>query len=273
MQEETAKVEDYLLDRSFTSAIIKCFTTSKANSFENLLEPLQKLLRLSPPIALSLAHPELFSRVLQKLQSGKAVVRLNLLRIVRSICDASDEQGALINIYSLYDAIQRLAETDTAVLVRNMAGELIRSCDEHDKLGKSGGKRRQGRRASASITPPSITNNVSMPPTPTSSRSTQSTRYLVERENRRGVMNAPMPLRSSGREDKTHVGTTSMVNGAGGSKSRLPRTTSGRNSRQSLVSPKKEENIAPTPSPPTFVPSSVPNSRRRRQVSGDPRWT
>ena len=225
-------------------------------------------------MALSLAHPELFSRVLQKLQSGKAVVRLNLLRIVRSICDASDEQGALINIYGLYDAIQRLAETDTAVLVRNMAGELIRSCDDHDKLGKSGGgKRKQGRRASASITPPSITSSVSMPPTPTSSRSTQSTRYFVERENRRSVMNGAMLLRSSGKEDQNDVGTPNSANGISGSKSRLPRTTSSRNSRLSLVSPNKKENIVPTSSPPAIVPSSVPNSRRRRQVSGDPRWT
>ncbi|MCJ1232217.1 hypothetical protein MMC14_000166 [Varicellaria rhodocarpa] len=272
LQEETAKVEDYLLDRSFTNAIIKCFTTSKANSFENLLEPLQKLLRLSPPVALSLAHPELFSRVLQKLQSGKAVVRLNLLRIVRSICDASDEQGALINIYGLYDTIQRLAEADTAVLVRNMAGELIRSCDEHDKLGKSGGKRRQGRRASASITPPSVTSSVSIPQTPTSGRSTQSTRYFVDRENRRSVMNGPMPLRSSGKEDRGPVSTPSLTNGTGPSKSRLPRTTSDRSSRQSLLSPRKEENIVPTISPLANIPSSVPNSRRRRQASGDPRW-
>lgn len=87
-------MEEHLLDGSFTQGIIKCFTTSKANAFENLLEPLQKLLRLSPPIALSLAHPDLFARISQKFQSSKAVVRLNLLRIIRSICDSVDEPGA-----------------------------------------------------------------------------------------------------------------------------------------------------------------------------------
>ncbi|KAK4697163.1 hypothetical protein P7C71_g882, partial [Lecanoromycetidae sp. Uapishka_2] len=134
LQEETAKVEEHLLDGSFPTAIIKCFTTSKANAFESLLEPLQKLLRLSPPVALSLAHPDLFHRILRKLQSNKAVVRLNLLRIVRSICDASEEQGALISRYGLEDTIHKLAENDGAVLVRNMAGELIKSSEMNDRL-------------------------------------------------------------------------------------------------------------------------------------------
>ena len=273
LQEETAKVEEHLLDGSFTNAIIKCFTTSKANSFENLLEPLQKLLRLSPPVALNLAHAELFSRVLQKLQSNKAVVRLNLLRIVRSICDANDEEGALINTYGLYDTIQKLAETDTAVLVRNMAGELIKSCDEHDKLGKSGGKRRQGRRASSSVTPPSMVGSLSMPPTPTSSRSAQSTKYFADRESRqRNMINGPTPFRQMSKDELGTHGTPNLVNSA--SKSRLPRTTSGRNSRQSMLnSPRKEENVMPSPSSHATPSTSMANSRRRRHVSGETRWT
>ena len=70
----------------------------QGDAFENLLEPLQKLLRLSPPVAASLASPELFTRLAQKLNSKKAVVKLNLLRIMRSICDSHEEQGALIHI-------------------------------------------------------------------------------------------------------------------------------------------------------------------------------
>ena len=202
-------------------------------------------------------------------------MRLNLLRIVRSICDASEEQGALINLYGLYDTIQRLAETDTAVLVRNMAGELIKSCDVHDKLGKSGGKRRQGRRASASITPPSAMASLSMPPTPTSTRSSQSTKYFADRESRqRGAMNGPVLLRANGKDELALNGTPTLANGTGASKSRLPRTTSGRNSRQSmLTSPKKEENMVPVPSAQVPPSMSIPNSRRRRQVSGDARWS
>lgn len=117
-------MEEHLLRSGFTDAVVKCFTTSKANAFENLLEPLQKLLRLSPLVAQSLARPDLFYRILQKLNHNKAVIRLNLLRIVRSICESSEEQGGLIRKYGLLPAIEKLAESDSAVLVRNMASEL-----------------------------------------------------------------------------------------------------------------------------------------------------
>lgn len=269
-------MEEHLLEGSFTKAIIKCFTTSKANAFENLLEPLQKLLRLSPPVALTLAHPEMFARIHQKLPSNKALTRLNLLRIVQSICDASDEQGALVNIYGLYDAIQRLAESDSAILVRDMAGKLIKSCEDQEILGKSGGKRRPGRRTSTSTTPPSLGSAQSMPPTPTSSRSSQSTSYFADREARqRSGFNGPIPFRMGSRDEITSNGLATGINGSGMStKSRLPRTTSGRSSRQSLLPSPKKDDIVPASSPILSTASvMVPNSRRRRQASGEVRWT
>src|SRR6187402_1782091 len=119
LQEETAKVEKFLLEGNFTEAIVQCFNAPRASAFDyNLLEPLQKLLRLSSPVASSLARPDLFSGILQKLNHKKAVVRLNLLRIVRSICDPSDEHAESIRGHSLFEAIQRLADNDNAVLVR-----------------------------------------------------------------------------------------------------------------------------------------------------------
>jgi hypothetical protein len=128
LQEETAKVEEHLLrDDSFSQAIINCFNHSKADSFENFLEPLQKLLRLSPPIASSLIHPDLFLRTAQKLRTKKALVRLNLLRIIRSICDSSDEDGALIHTFGLHPIISETAKFDPAILVREMASDLIKS--------------------------------------------------------------------------------------------------------------------------------------------------
>lgn len=270
LQEETAKVEEHLLDGSFTMGIIKCFTTSKANAFENLLEPLQKLLRLSPPVALSLAHPDLFYRILRKLGSNKAVVRLNLLRIVRSICDASDEQGALISRYGLEETIQRLAETDGAVLVRNMASELIRSSEMDDVVGMSGSRRRPGRRSSSSTTSPSLLTSYSMPSTPTSNRSGYSTNYAFERDIRRGsAVNNGTPYRPVSRDGGSSALPT-ITNGVGlAGKSRLPRTTSNRPPKQQVgASPRKDEYMH---SLQESTPLPTPNSRRRRRVSGETR--
>ena len=276
LQEETARVEEHLLDGSFTQGIIKCFTTSKANAFENLLEPLQKLLRLSPPIALSLAHPDLFARISQKLQSSKAVVRLNLLRIIRSICDAGDEPGSLLVRYDLYDTIHRLAEYDGAVLVRNMAGELLKSSEASDRLSMSSSKRRPGRRSSSSNTPPGLIASRSMPPTPTSGRSMQSAPYFLDREPReRSAANGRLSYRPASRDGPGLNNTSAVVNGNGAvTKSRLPRTTSGRTSQQSMHgSSKKEENIMPHAPAQQASPIPAPNSRRRRHVSGENRWT
>ncbi|KAL8711288.1 MAG: hypothetical protein Q9220_004185 [cf. Caloplaca sp. 1 TL-2023] len=273
LQEETARVEDALLDGSFTKSILKCFTTSKANAFENLLEPLQKLLRLSPPVALSLAHSDLFSRIHQKLNSSKAVVRLNLLRIVRSICDASDDQGAIIRRYGLIDAIQRLAEVDGAVLVRNMAGELTKTCEASDRFAMSASKRRPGRRSSSSTTPPSLSSSQSLPPTPASSRASYAQAYLMDREIcQRNGNGDSMSFRPGSRNG--NGGSAIPVANASSSmvKSRLPRTTSSRPPRQSLLSsPKREENIIPSSLGHESTTNATPNSRRRRRVSGEAR--
>ncbi|UPX16894.1 Non-specific serine/threonine protein kinase [Ascochyta rabiei] len=148
LQEETARVEQYLLSAqsNFTSAIITAYTSSgpSRSTFENMLEPLQKLVRLSPPIAASLAVPEIFSRTEQKLNHKDAVTRLNLLRILRTICDAREEGCWLIRSFGCYERITWLMEQDPAVLVRQMAEELVQACDEVEMNGvtsTSNGKR------------------------------------------------------------------------------------------------------------------------------------
>jgi hypothetical protein len=155
LQEETARVEQYLLSpqSNFTVAIISAYTSADLphSTFENMLEPLQKAVRLSPPIAASLAVPEIFSRTEQKLGHKDAVTRLNFLRILRTICDAKDEGCWLIRAFGCYERISWLMEHDSAVLVRQMAEELVRACDEVELSGISKGSngKRSISRASA----------------------------------------------------------------------------------------------------------------------------
>lgn len=192
-QEETANVETNLTDSNFTRAIVSCFSTNRLNAFDsNLLEPLLKLLRLSPSIAASLAKPEMFAGIAQRLGHKKPVVRLNLLRLVRIIMDAcepglggGDGSRTLNNrqVRSLMDTIQTLAETDSAVLVRNLAAELVKShmsnssgmVLRHDSSLSSGpssqvnsaSSSRRGTRRNTSCTPPSLQASMSVPQTPT----------------------------------------------------------------------------------------------------------
>ena len=198
LQEETAKVESHLFDGSFTAAIMSCFNPTKANAFDpNLLEPLLKVLRLSPAVAASLAKAEMYAGIAQKLSHKKAVVRLNLLRLVRNIMDGCEANSLPMSALStsgtgrqlriLFDDIQTLADKDPAVLVRNLASELIRSHINADlqhealSLGSlglgastgagsnsgSGPRSRSGPRRNTSYTPPGLHLSMSMPPTPT----------------------------------------------------------------------------------------------------------
>lgn len=289
LSEETAKVEEHLLDGSFSKAIIDCFTSSKADAFENLLEPLQKLLRLSPPVAATLAHPELFSRTVKKLDNKKAVVRGNLLRIIKSICEAVDDQGALLRKYGLYDAIERLSEGDPAVLVRNMAVDLIKASEANNNMRGSGDSNRfrpLRRTSSSAISTSSLYASSPQPMSPLQVRGHGQSAYfdnLMEYNvgRPRSARNpAVMPPR---RPSIDSVGTNDTFTGPRapdgapqiglGIKSRLPRTSMARRP----TAARREENDRPPPTPPAAqsamgaLPraSQVNNPRRRRPTDHD----
>lgn len=260
LQEETAKVEEHLLDDrqdrpSFTDSIVKCLTISKANAFENILEPLQKLLRLSPPIASTLARPDLFTRLGQKLHHNKAAVRLNLLRIISSICDSSEEQSGLLAAYGLLDDVSEL-ENDPAILVRDMAGKLVGSSDSFGLGKRKPGLRRQSTSTSSSG---SLLANQSAPSTP--HRSSQSKAYLEGRDSSRHPRNAlsgsALVLRPASRDGSNS--SLSGLNGSSGTpRTRLPRGISKRLSQVELL-PEEESR----PSSSLSRRSSIIPRRRR----------
>lgn len=157
-------------------------------------------MRLSPPIAASLAVPEIFTRTVQKLGHKDAVTRLNLLRILRTICDATEDECTLIKRFGVYGTILHLSDHDPAILVRQMAEELVRACDEVAKrsTSRSSGFRRPassaGNRAgsgssngstlASGMTPPtpnSLKNIFAIPPMPPTSSLVGSGRERVSR--------------------------------------------------------------------------------------------
>lgn len=177
LQEETAKVETHLINGNFTSAILSCFSVTKGNAFASfdptLLEPLLKLLRTSPALVSSLAMPEMYMGIAAKLAHKKPVVRVNLLRLVRTILDGCEPDLGISSVsggaqlQALFESIQML-EKDPAVLVRNLAHDLAKKHIEGDYFevksisagsNNSHGSSRSGsngsRRAVRYITPPS----------------------------------------------------------------------------------------------------------------------
>jgi len=290
LQEETAKVEEHLLSNStFSDAIVQCFNESKGDAFENLLEPLQKLLRLSKLVAASLARQSLFERSAVKLHAKKPLVRLNLLRVIRSICDSSEEEGALIKQYGLLDSVQDLAKTDQAILVREMANELVEKCSKSVSTA-SGSARYAGMRRSSSttmMTPPVMPSPVGMP-------SSAGGYFDFGMDMARARQAASSPYRPVSRGDSTGSSSqgqwpssaasaaSSVVPAKSG---RLPPRTSIANvqrqqsrlsvatsSRLSMASAEKtQDTLTPTHAPPSANTRSsavLANARRRRQTSG-----
>lgn len=283
---------------------MQCFNAPKASAFDyNLLEPLQKLLRLSSPVASSLARSDLFTGILQKLNHKKAVVRLNLLRIVRSICDPSKEDGDNIRTHDLFEAIQRLAEDDTAVLVRNMASELVKLNleQEHESNGRAWPG--QSRRTN-SFTPPSLHKSISTPMTPTHhSRgpipsafidgSVTPRRMPIPSNNGDSILYRPRSR--DGPQVAVRRTSSELASSSAASKSRLPRTSMLRTSHSSMAAPgiredplsvrtpqhngreigvrlREQLRAAAAPAPGGTAPQ-LNSKRRNRPPSGDIKWS
>jgi len=102
-----------------------CFTSAKANSFENLLDPFLKICRISTRITIGIAKSQFFRRVIDRLAHSKAVVRLNLLRILRTVCDVHPNRAILVERYGLHEIVAKLSKDDGAVLVRELAREIL----------------------------------------------------------------------------------------------------------------------------------------------------
>ncbi|THH12926.1 hypothetical protein EW146_g7242 [Bondarzewia mesenterica] len=124
LQEETARVEDELMRPESLDALLKCFVSAKANSFENILDPFLKICRISTTITIGIAKSQFFRRVIEKLGNSKAVVKLNLLRILRTVCDVHPNRAILVERYGIYELVVRLKQKDGAVLVRELAREI-----------------------------------------------------------------------------------------------------------------------------------------------------
>ncbi|KAF8505364.1 hypothetical protein BU17DRAFT_101047 [Hysterangium stoloniferum] len=125
LQDETARVEDVLVQSASTQELLKAFVTAKANSFENLLDPFLKICRISTTVTIGIAKSEFFHRIIDRLSHSKAVVRLNLLRILRTVCDVHPDRASLVERFGIYEIVEKLSRQDGAILVRELAREIV----------------------------------------------------------------------------------------------------------------------------------------------------
>lgn len=141
LQDDTARVEDELLKDNSIEAMLKCFVGSKANSFENLLDPFLKMLRISIPLTIAISKSSaFFKRIIERLggqgqgrapgmgaKPSKPVVRVMLLKTLRWVCDVHPNKAMLVEKYGLLGVVEQLSKSggDGAVLVKELAREIV----------------------------------------------------------------------------------------------------------------------------------------------------
>lgn len=151
LQFETATVEDHLIDDTSLGQLCQMVIETKANTIEGILEPLYKLLRLAPQVALRIARPDFMQIISERLRHRKTVVRLNILRILKTLCEAQTDNRQVLKDFGLTAQIEVLSKSDPAVLVKELARELI--ADQKKVEPKARPEMRRSEASDSSYTP------------------------------------------------------------------------------------------------------------------------
>lgn len=105
LQEDFARIETVLLRMSSVQALEHVFVESKTVYLETYLESFLKIFKLSSGTALALGDQVQFvTRLMHHLQTNnKAIVRLNLLRILKTVCDVYPETSRFERQHNLIE--------------------------------------------------------------------------------------------------------------------------------------------------------------------------
>ncbi|GAA6064463.1 hypothetical protein JCM10212_002126 [Sporobolomyces blumeae] len=127
LQDEPAKVEECLLEPDAIESFVGLFCKTKNSVFESMLEPFHRVLRSSNALSSRLATQSGFARrIVERLErASRAVVRLSLLRITKTIFDSLTDRRDKDKIVKIMSpSVSKLAEEDKAVLSRQIAKNL-----------------------------------------------------------------------------------------------------------------------------------------------------
>jgi serine/threonine protein kinase len=134
LQEEAGRIEDRLVQSASKQKLLSGLDEAKSNTFNALLESFHKLLRLSPRFCRSLSVTKTLSQLRRRIKTSKAMVRLNLLRVARTILEYNPTKISALEESGLAESLRKLTTTDNPVLVRELAKELLSLKEGKKKL-------------------------------------------------------------------------------------------------------------------------------------------
>lgn len=110
------------------SPLTGSFHLTRAEKSPRRIRSYLKLLRLSTSLTSSISQPAFIRRLAESLEKqSKAVIKLNLLRITRAVCDNHPDRALLVSRFSLSEIVDKLSKQDEAILVRELAKEVYPS--------------------------------------------------------------------------------------------------------------------------------------------------
>lgn len=127
---DTVKMESVLLMPGNLMKLVSSFQNAQDSELENLLEPLLEILSRSVPINQSLGRTGLFvSELLRRLRLvPKAIVRKNLLKILKSLFESHTSPIQFLVEYNLHPIVHSLAQDENSmILVKEIASQLLQS--------------------------------------------------------------------------------------------------------------------------------------------------
>lgn len=127
---DTSRMEDVLLQPDNLVQLMSCFRSAQNAELENFLEPMLEIMTRSVRLNQSLGRSSLFvMELLNRLQLvPKAIVRKNLLKMLKNLFDAHANQTQFIIEFNLHPVIHALAQdANSMILVKEIASQLLQS--------------------------------------------------------------------------------------------------------------------------------------------------
>eukprot|EP01027_Heterolobosea_sp_BB2_P026345 GEZU01040564.1.p1 GENE.GEZU01040564.1~~GEZU01040564.1.p1 ORF type:complete len:126 (+),score=52.41 GEZU01040564.1:91-468(+) len=116
--------------------LIEVFKVDSYNTFVSMLPSIEKILKSSKEVNAALGASDFVAILVNHLKKNypDALVRLNLLKILRLIYEFHPNPKLLITQHDLMGLVRNVVNNDKAVLVNEMASNLLNAFDANLKF-------------------------------------------------------------------------------------------------------------------------------------------
>lgn len=135
LQDDTSRLEQRLVEPEAMQKLLIGLTKAPNDDFNGVLESFLQILLQSSRVCKALPMSDLCYTMKRLLKNSKPVVRLGLLKIVKTAFGMNPERSYLIEESGMSDVLHSLATTGDSVLVKQLATELLEKRSVKSRAG------------------------------------------------------------------------------------------------------------------------------------------